>query len=118
MHELIELEVQGWQALTEEGDAARDFYESVLREDAVMLFPGGIRLQGKDEILASFAAQPWQSFQFQEMQVISLLAEAGVVVYWVAAQRADTEPYEALISSTYVRDGDTWKLALHQQTPV
>jgi hypothetical protein len=39
------------------------------------------------------------------------------VVYRVRAQHPGEAPYDAVISSTFVRDGDGWKLAFHQQTP-
>ncbi|MCA9873891.1 MAG: nuclear transport factor 2 family protein [Anaerolineales bacterium] len=117
-HTLIELEEQGWQALSSAGDAGKRFYEAILREDAVMVFPGGLRLSGKEAILASLAAQPWQSFQMEEAQTLDLTENAGVVVYQVTAQRAGSAPYEALISSTYVQHNGVWKLVLHQQTPV
>jgi len=117
MQDLIELEEQGWQALSSEGEASKKFYSSVLCDDAIMLFPGGILMNGKEEILASLAAQPWRSFQIEELQVIFLSENAGVLIYRVTAQREGSAPYVALISSTYIRSDGTWKLILHQQTP-
>ena len=38
MRELIDLEEQGWRALSSNADAARDFYGRMLLEDAVMVF--------------------------------------------------------------------------------
>lgn len=115
---LIELEEQGWQALSSAGDAGQRFYDSILREDAVMVFPGGLRLSDKQDILASLAAQPWQSFQIEDAQTLDLTENAGVVVYKVTARRAGSAPYAALISSTYVHEDGAWRLALHHQTPV
>ncbi|MBM0104368.1 nuclear transport factor 2 family protein [Steroidobacter sp. S1-65] len=117
MHELIELEQQGWRALATAGDAGRKFYASVLREDAVMLFPGGMRIEGRERILESLGAQPWESFEIDDPKVIQLSEDAATVVYKVAARRKGTAPYTALISSTYVRR-TTWQLVAHQQTPV
>ena len=118
MRELIELEEQGWQALSTEGDAAKLFYTDVLRDDAVMLFPGGLIVSGKHNILESFSAQPWKSYHIEEMQVISLSEDAAVLVYKVTAQREGRDPYVALMSSTYAISDGTWKLVVHQQTPV
>ncbi|WNZ23271.1 nuclear transport factor 2 family protein [Leptolyngbya sp. NK1-12] len=118
MQTLIDLETQGWHALSTGGEASKQFYSSVLRDDAVMLFPGGIRLDGKENILQSLAAQPWKSFQIEAPQVISLSETVGVLVYQVTAQREGSNPYGALITSTYVLSDGTWKLALHQQTLV
>ena len=116
MRELIDLEEQGWRALSTQGDAGRTFYATVLREDAVMLFPGGMRIEGRAKILESLGAQPWQSFQIQNPQFLQLSTNVAALLYKVTAQRADSPPYTALISSTYVRD-KSWQLVLHQQTP-
>jgi hypothetical protein len=40
-----------------------------------------------------------------------------VVVYHVEARRPGQEPYSAVVSSTFVREADGWKLAFHQQSP-
>lgn len=117
MQELIELEEQGWQALSSEGDAAEQFYRSLLVDDAVMLLPGGMRVEGKAEIVNSFGAQPWESFQIEAPRVSALSEKAAVVTYEVTAQREGNDPYVALISSTYARRKGKWKLVLHQQTP-
>jgi hypothetical protein len=117
MQDLIELEEQGWQALSSELEASKKFYSSVLRDDAIMLFPCGMLIHGKEKILESLATQPWKSFQIEEMQAISLSDNAGVLLYKVTAQREGSNPYVALISSTYVLSDGTWKLVLHQQTP-
>ncbi|HEY0683450.1 MAG TPA: nuclear transport factor 2 family protein [Steroidobacter sp.] len=116
MRELIQLEEQGWRALSTEGDAGKKFYASVLREDAVMLFPGGMRIEGREPILESLGAQPWESFRIEDPKVVQLTAESASVVYKATARRKGSEAYTALISSTYVR-GTSWQLVVHQQTP-
>lgn len=119
MDELLKLEEESWKALSspEEG-AARRFYDEHLAANAVMAFPGGMLISGKENILGSFGAQPWKSFRFEEQRVLTLSENAGIVVYKVTAQREGNDPYSALISSAYVRHDGHWKLALHQQTPV
>lgn len=117
MNELIELEQQGWKALSTEGDASKDFYASVLREDAVMLFPGGIFIEGRESILESLGAQPWETFEIENPKLVSLTPNTRTLVYRVTARRKGNQPYVAQVSSTYVRDRD-WKLVVHQQTPV
>jgi len=116
MRELIELEERGWRALSTEGDAGKSFYASVLREDAIMLFPGGVRITGRERILQSLNAQPWDSFHIENPIVIPLATNAATLAYTAKAQRKGGEPYVALISSTYVHDR-TWQLVVHQQTP-
>lgn len=117
MPDLIQLEDQGWQALSSEREAGPGFYGSVLHENAIMLFPGGLRIEGKEKILESLAAQPWQSYQIEDAHEIPLSETAAAVLYRVTAQREGQEAYHALISSTYIREDGAWKLILHQQTP-
>ncbi|CAN5119592.1 hypothetical protein BH23GEM4_BH23GEM4_06760 [soil metagenome] len=77
MQHLLELEEQGWQALSSDGESGKRFYSSVLRDDAVMLFPGGMLIEGKGNILESLAAVPWKSFLIEEPRVIPLSESAG-----------------------------------------
>ncbi len=116
MKKLFELELQGWDAISRKGDAGKRFYESILREDGVMLFPGGIRIAGRERILQSLGSQPWDTFQIEDAKVISLGTAAATLVYKVTAQRKGSQPYVALVSSTY-SGGQDWKLVIHQQTP-
>ena len=116
MQEIIELEERGWRALATGGDAGRIFYASVLREDAVMLFPGGLCIEGRERILESLGSQPWESYRIEDMRIIRLADGVATVVYKATAQRQGSPLYRALISSTYVREGG-WKLVHHQQTP-
>lgn len=117
MHELLDLEEQGWRALSTPGPMARQFYSGLLRADAVMLFPGGLRIAGREAILESFGTQPWDSFHLDHASVLALGPDSAVVVYEVRAQRDGSAPYVALVSSVYARDAQ-WRLVMHQQTPV
>lgn len=116
MNDLLELEKQGWKALSEKGGAAEKFYASILREDAIMLFPGGILIEGRQSILQSLGAQPWDTFEIENPKTVALTSNVGTLVYRVTALRKGQQPYVAQVSSTYVRD-DRWRLVVHQQTP-
>jgi hypothetical protein len=106
MQQLIELEEQGWQALSSTGEVAKEFYGALLADNALMLFPGGLLIEGKEDILGSIAAQPWHSFRIEETHTIQLSESVGLIAYRVTARREDRDAYEALISSIYVlRDG-------------
>jgi ketosteroid isomerase-like protein len=115
--DLLDIETQGWQALSSTKDAAREFYEPLLSEDAVMLFPGGIILEGKDEILASFDAQPWKTFEIKEPRIMPLGDAAAILTYRITAKRESSNEYRALVSSAYYQKDGTWYLSFHQQTP-
>jgi ketosteroid isomerase-like protein len=116
METLLELEKAGWAALSSSMDDARAFYADTLHNDAVMLFPGGLRLEGKDEILDSFDAQAWSRFEITSARVIELAPGAGALIYRVAAERGGSQAYEALVCSTYARVNGQWKLVVHQHT--
>lgn len=118
MQNLSELETQGWEALSTGKETAQEFYRSLLTDDAVMVFPGGILLRGNDAILESIGSQLWKSFHFEETQTVALAENAGAITYKVTARREGSATYIALISSLYVQRDGQWKLALHQQTPI
>jgi hypothetical protein len=115
--ELIDLEERGWQALAADPRTATEFYERVLDDEVVMLLPGGLRLTERATVVASMGGAPWASYHLEGPQVLALGDAAAVVSYGVVAQREGAAPYSALISSTYVRRDDGWRLAVHQQTP-
>jgi ketosteroid isomerase-like protein len=115
---LIQLEHEGWEALATSQVAARSYWSHLLADDAVMLFPGGVRLDGKQAILESIAVQPWKSFELADVRLHELGAGVGACIYRVTAQREGAPAYSALVSSTYCRQDDGWRLAIHQQTPV
>jgi hypothetical protein len=114
--ELIDLETEGWRALSADGAAAAEFYGRVLDDAVVMLLPGAMRLDDRDVILESMRGAPWTSFALEDPQVVALGADGAVVVYGVVALRGGSE-YSALVSSAYRRRHGVWRLALHQQTP-
>ena len=116
-NELIELEERGWRALASDPRTASEFYEQILDDTVVMLLPGGMRLTDRAAIVASMGGQPWASYRLEEPRVHRLTDAAAVVTYGVVAQRDGSPPYSALMTSTYVRRDDGWKLAVHQQTP-
>ncbi|NUO58571.1 MAG: nuclear transport factor 2 family protein [Hamadaea sp.] len=96
---------------------ATDFYERVLDRDVLMLLPGGLVLDDRAAIVKAMAGQPWSYYELQDIRVLSPTPDVGVVTYAVVAQRTGSPAYTALLSSTYVRRSEGWKLLFHQQTP-
>ncbi len=115
--DLIALERSAWEALSSSGDAAAEFYERVLADEVLMLLPGGMVIDSRDDVINAMRGEPWSSFELSDERVVDLGPASAVVAYKATARRGDDD-YTALFNSTYVRDGDTWRLALHQQTPV
>jgi hypothetical protein len=117
MQDLIELEEQSWNALSTGGGAAKEFYDSLLADDAVMVFPGGMLIEGKENILGSIDSQPWQWFRLDRQRLVWLSKNAAILLYRATAQREGIAPYAALVSSSYALRAGKWKLVVHQQTP-
>jgi len=117
-HELIDLEHEAWEALSTSGDAAMEFYDKVLAHDVLMLLPGGMTIDDRATVVDSMRHADWTSFELSDERVLDLTDGSAVVAYQATAERADADPYTALFNSTYVREDGSWKLALHQQTPV
>jgi hypothetical protein len=114
---LIELERAGWTALSTNGDVAAHFYEEVLAEEALMLLPGGTLLHEREQIITAMRGAPWDTFALSDEHLLQLRPDCAVLTYRASAIRGDLH-YTALFNSTYVLEGGTWRLALHQQTPV
>jgi uncharacterized protein (TIGR02246 family) len=112
--ELEALERRGWEALT--GTSGAAFYEELMADDGVMVFPGMI-LDKAETIRAIADAPPWQSFELAEVRVIEVTPDSGIVTYDARARRADEDEYRALMSSVYARRERRWRLLLHQQSP-
>ena len=124
--EIVELEEQTWNALQHSGAALIPY----LSHDAVMLFPMGMKVTATSkpnlkEVMMSDAFVPWKSYKMEDVAVTPLGSDAAVITYQVEAYRPEldtddrVEPFKALISSIWRKDGDRgkWFMVLHQQTP-
>ena len=113
--ELIELEREGWRALSSDRGAA--YYRHHLADEALMAFSFGV-LTREEALEAIESAPPWESFEINAPRVVRLTDDSAVVVYSVVAQRAGEEPFSGVISSTFARTpAGEWKLAFHHQAP-
>ena len=76
-------------------------------------------LKTREEV-ASMISEPqrWKDLKLADKQVMNLANDAALLSYRASARRADGEPYEALVSSAYVKENGRWKMAFHQQTPL
>jgi hypothetical protein len=115
--DLLRLERAGWRALATSGDAAAEFYDSVLANEVVMLLPGGLVIDDRAQVIESMRGAPWASYELVDERVLDLTRDSAIVTYRGRAQRVGND-YHALFNSTYVREGGVWKLKVHQQTPI
>ena len=91
-HDLLRLERVGWEALSTSGEAAASFYSDVLATQALMVLPGGMVLDDRDQVIDSMSGEPWESFDLFEERVQELATDCAVVVYPASARRGDREP--------------------------
>ncbi|WP_116134486.1 hypothetical protein [Tropicimonas sp. IMCC34043] len=107
---LWDLEERFW---TGGADSAR----SMTAKNAVFVFPypAGI-LQGDTLWREKDVAQRWRSVEMSE-RFFSCKDDIAVLAYSVSAERNGEPIYNALCTSTYLRDGETWLRLTHQQTP-
>lgn len=113
----LALEHAAWGALSDTGEAAAAFYAEVLANDVLVLLPGGLVIDDRDQVIDSMRGAPWNSFEIEDEQVLHLTDDSAVVAYRATARR-DGDDYTALFNSTYVREDGGWKLVVHQQTPI
>ncbi|HZQ34578.1 MAG TPA: nuclear transport factor 2 family protein [Dehalococcoidia bacterium] len=112
---LLGLEERGWQALS--SDAGRAYYAGNLADDAVLIVPGTV-LDKQTWLDALQSPRPWVEHRIEDARLVTLTPDCATLVYRATARRAGEAAYPALISSTYVRRGGRWLLAVHQQTPL
>lgn len=95
------------------------FFERNLAYAAIMVFPEPVGVLTRDEVVASLGRQErWSKVSLQDHRLLELSDRAAMLTYKATAERPKGEPYIVLASSAYVRDGGSWKLAFHQQTPL
>jgi Domain of unknown function (DUF4440) len=111
--ELEDLERRGWEALSGPDGAA--FYEDAMANDGLMVFPGMV-MDKHAALDAIRSVEPWSRFDLTDVRVELAAGAVGLVTYRAKAERAG-RPYEATMSSVYVRVGGAWRLVLHQQSP-
>lgn len=115
--ELLRLEQAGWTSLCDgTGDA---FYGRIMTENGVMVLADGSILD-RDGVVASLRDAPsWNSFEMTDERVVEMAPDTAALVYTGRASRAAGGPaFVGAMTSVYVRQGDQWRLALYQQTPV
>ncbi|SIN90194.1 DUF4440 domain-containing protein [Vannielia litorea] len=93
-----------------------DYARSVTRDDAVFVFPFPAGIMSAEASMKGLEGRPpWRSVTLHDRS----FTRNGPVV--LLAYRAEAEregqSYTALCASTWVDDGDGWRVMSHQQTP-
>jgi hypothetical protein len=92
-------------------------YVRRLSDDAVVVIPG--RVLDKPATVAVMGELPaWDGHEFRNGRLQMLDEDKAILTYRFEGRRG-YERYDAVLSSTYVREhGGDWELAFHQQTPL
>lgn len=89
-------------------------YAEVLHGDALVIVPGAVL--DKAACVAAMDDSPgWDAFEIGDARTLTT-DTTTTIVYPFTGRRGDDE-YRATLASTYVHDGDAWRLLLHQHTP-
>lgn len=110
--EIIELEERFWEAA-----GNPEFYEEHFADDGAIALPIGV-MDKTSVVDAMASAQPWTGYELTDPAFIDIADDVAAVTYTATAVRDEGEPYQAVISSVYVRRNGSWKLVIHQQTPL
>jgi hypothetical protein len=113
---LLEIEHAGWQSLCN-GTAAA-FYGDVMTDDGVMVLANG-QVMDRDQIVDALGSSPsWSSYEIAAPRTVVIGRDSRALVYTGTGHRQGADDFVGIMTSVYVREGDTWKLALYQQTAV
>ncbi len=109
-------DVQAWaleERLWLEGSSV---YDGLLDPECIMAFPGTGVMRAADILDSLKGAPRWASVEMTG-RAIGRPSDAVLVLGYTAEGRRDgAAPYRCLCTSTYHRDGGTWRLIQHQQT--
>jgi hypothetical protein len=85
--------------------------------NAVMVLPVPTGILRGAAILERFEGAPrWRTVRFSERS-LKRTGDLALLAYRVSAERPDAPIFEAFCASSYLHDGEDWRLISHQQTP-
>jgi hypothetical protein len=98
-------------------------YRASVIEEAIFVFAetGAIGRSAAIDALEQDGAgdRAWERVDLRDATTLQLDRDAALLTYKAVARRNnEAAPVTVLAVSAYVRRGDDWKLAFHQQTPL
>ena len=118
------MSLQGELYAVEEGFWLRgqDHFLAHVDEQCLLAFPQMGEMHGihsRERVAATATmANRWKDLQISDRHLLQPADDVAIISYRADVKRADGMPYEALISSAYVRRPEGWKLAFHQHSPI
>ncbi|KAA0117427.1 nuclear transport factor 2 family protein [Mycolicibacterium sp. P9-22] len=112
---LLGLERAGWDSLCD--STGSEFYGAMMLADAVMVLANGMVMDRRAVVDALSQSPPWRTYEISDVRCIPIDDANAVLVYTGTGYRDGAEPaFRGAMSSVYHRTGDSWRLALYQQT--
>lgn len=114
---LIEREREAWDA---SGAGDGRWYRENLTDDARLIFAGVPEALSREATAAAVdeSTGGWEHYELQSVHLVELGSEAALLTYLAVARRGgEDDDFLASISTAYVKQGEKWLLAFHQQTP-
>lgn len=92
-------------------------YRRALDSDCLVAFTEMAGVQSRDEIADMAGKGRWRDVDIDVEGFLRPTNDVTILTYHVTAMRGD-EPYNARVSSAYVKRNGEWRMMFHQQTPL
>jgi ketosteroid isomerase-like protein len=118
--EIVELEKSFWQSMVDDdADAAG----AMIADECLITGPMGTLRSDPEDYRRMAAQGDWEldRFEFSDVEVIFPVEDAAIIAYKVhqtGSMKGQRMDLKCADSTTWVRDGDAWKCALHTETIV
>ena len=109
--DLISMEKRLWSGGQSE-------YRNALDNDCLVAFTEMAGISSRDEIASQASASRWSDVDIDVDGLLRPTDDVAILTYHVHAVREKNVPYDAVVSSGYVRRDGAWKMMFHQQTPL
>ena len=93
-------------------------YRHTLDAECLIAFTEMAGVTRREDIAAQADAQRWRNVHLEVEGFLQPADDVAILTCRASAARASGEPYEARVSSGYVKRTDGWKMMFHQQTPL
>ncbi len=115
---IIDLEQRFWQSMVDKDSAAA---RTMIADECLITGPMGSMKLDPDKYAEMTDKGDWElkAFDFSDIDVILPNEDTAVIAYKVHQQgtmKGDKMDMKCADSSTWIRDGNQWKCALHTET--
>ena len=95
------------------------WYRENVDRSCLVAFTEMAGVMGNGDIAATAGeGKRWRRLQIEPRGFLQPSADVAMLTYEANAERADGQPYRALVSTGYIRRAEAWKMMFHAQTPL